>query len=198
MKRLLVRAAAAAALIGLLVACTEPLAPARLQFTMMPTGNLGYEVSQQGEITITARNLVFRNAPGEYGLSLQSYRIEFFDENDEPVPAGDNVQVGTLTVFVPPGIRCDEPDPQFGCTMMSEGARFAPSPEVVTEAGYQLLPIGIAEAHLMRWFSETEDGGFQREPQPVGWHADITFTGVTTAGSAYTSPVYRVGIAPPN
>lgn len=200
MKRLLIRAAAAAALVGLLVACDAFTTSAELQFSMEPTGNLGYEVSSSGEITITSRNLVFRNAAGEYGLALSSYRIEFYDENDDPVLDGDNVQLGTLSVFVPPGIHCDEPDAVLGCTLASEGARFAPGPLVVTEAGYQLLPAGIAQAHLLRTFPELgDDGDFvPQQPQPIGWHADITFFGRTAVGSSYTSPVYRVGIAPPN
>ena len=189
MKRLLVRAALAAALVGLLVACEGYSDPTDLSFTMQPSGTLGYEVSPAGAITITSRNLVFRNPAGAQGLLLQSYRIEFYDHNDAPVSVDDNVQEGSLSMFVPPGIQCEEPDPQLGCTMASAGWRFAPGPQAVSETGYQLLPIGIAQEHLLFIFPD---------PQPIGWHADITFTGRTTTGASYTSPTYRVGIAPPN
>lgn len=206
MKQLLVRALAVTALLGLLSACSEDAEPVRLSFTMQPSGNLGYEVDDQGQITIETRNLVFRNAPGAHGLQLTSYRIEFYDENDEPVLVGDNVQLGSLSVFVPPGLRCpaedaagNEIDPEFGCTLAVPGARFAPGPLVVTEGGYQLLPVGIAQAHLARGgFELGDDGSFATTPLPVGWHGDITFSGVTATGGAFTSPVYRVGIAPPN
>ena len=200
MKRLLVRAALAAALVGLLVACEGYTDPTGLSFTMEPSGTLGYEVSSSGEITITTRNLVFRNPAGAYGLYLDSYRIEFFDENDDPAPVDDNAQVGSLSLFVPPGIQCDEPDAELGCTMSSPGWRFAPGPQIVSVSGYQLLPAGVAQEHLLRSFPDFgEDGDFLSfDPQPVGWHADITFTGRTTTGASYTSPTYRVGIAPPN
>ncbi len=200
MKRLLVRAAAAAALVGLLVACEGFSDPPTLSFTMQPSGTLGYEVSSSGEITIETRNLVFRNPAGAYGLTLTAYRIEFFDENDAPAPVGDNAQEGSLSLFVPPGIQCADPDPQLGCTMASEGARFAPGVQVVSESGYQLLPVGVAQEHLFRSFPDLggDDDLLLLEPQPVGWHADITFTGRTATGGVYTSPTYRVGIAPPN
>ena len=199
MKRILVRAALAAALVGLLVACEGYTDPTDLSFTMRPSGTLGYEVSSSGEITIETRNLVFRNPPGAYGLQLQSYRIEFFDENDAPLLGGDNVQDGSLSLFVPPGIQCDEPDPHLGCTALSAGWRFAFGVEAVSEGGYQLLPVGIAQAHLLRAFPDFEEGDvLLGTPQPVGWHADITFTGRSTTGASYTSPTYRVGIAPPN
>jgi hypothetical protein len=198
MNRLLVRAAAAVILAGLLTACTGITDPPTLSFTMLPSGTLGYEVSSSGEITITTRNLVFRNPAGAHALTLTGYRIEFFDENDQPAPVGDNAQEGSLSLFVPAGIQCASPDPLLGCTMASEGARFAPGVEVVTESGYQLLPVGVAQAHLLRSFPGGEDDFFVVEPQPVGWHAEMTFTGRTATGGFYTSPTYRVGIAPPN
>ncbi len=200
MMRLLVRAAAAAALIGLLVACQGFTDPPTLSFAMQPSGTLGYEVSSDGEITITTRNLVFRNPAGAHGLTLTAYRIEFLDENDQPAPVGDNAQEGSLSVFVPPGIQCDAPDPDTGCTMGSPGYRFAPGPEVVTSSNYQLLPVGVAQEHLFRSFPGFGEGDdlLLLTPQPVGWHAEITFTGRTATGGFFTSPTYRVGIAPPN
>jgi hypothetical protein len=199
MQRLLVRAAAAV-LVGLLVACEGLGDPPTLSFTMLPSGTLGYEVSSSGEITITTRNLVFRNPAGAPGLTLTAYRIEFFDENDLPAPVGDNAQDGSLSIFVPPGIQCASPDPQLGCNPLSEGARFAPGVQVVTESNYQLLPVGVAQEHLFRSFPDFggDDDLFLLEPQPVGWHAEITFSGRTATGGFYTSPTYRLGIAPPN
>jgi len=185
MKRLLVRAAVAAALVGLLAACTTTVTPSRLQFTMSPTGNLGYEVSTTGEITVTARNLVFRNTAGQVGVTLTGLLIEFYDANDAAAPPGDNANVISLNVYVPPGIQCDQPDPVLGCTMQSAGARFAPGLQVTTPEAYQLLPVGVVLAHI-------------GAGQPVGWHADITFTGFTAIGQAFTSETYRVSIAPPN
>ena len=184
MKRLLVRAAMAAALVGLLAACTTTVTPGRLQFTMSPTGNLGYEVDED-TITITSRNLVFRNTAGQVGVTLTGLLVEFFDENDAAAPAGDNSMVISLNVYVPPGIQCLEPDPVLGCTMLSDGARFAPGPQVETEQGYQLLPATVAVAHVLAG-------------QPVGWHADLTFTGFTAIGQTFSSETYRVSITSPN
>lgn len=211
MKRLLIRATAVVAVVAVLVACSENAVTAKLSFSMQPVGNLGYEVDDDGQITIETRSLAFRNPAGAHGLTLTGYRIEFFDEFDEPVLQNDNVQVGSLSVFVPPGLRCpavpereldalDEDDLLLGrCTLQWPGVRFAPSPLVVSEASYQLLPAGIAQAHLDRIGIEFDvDGNLVRRPLPVGWHADIVFTGVTSAGVAYTSDVYRVSIAPPN
>lgn len=211
MKRLLVRAAAVLAMVGFLAGCSENVEPGQLSFTMQPSGNLGYEVDDQGQITIETRNLAFRNPAGAHGLTLTGYRLEFFDEFDEPVLLNDNVQIGSLSVFVPPGLRCPavpaldlgelgEDDLLLGrCTLDRPGVRFAASPLVVTEGGYQLLPVGIAQAHLDRGGIDFDEAGdVVWKPLPVGWHADITFTGVTSAGASFTSRVYRVGIAPPN
>ena len=64
------------------------------------------------------------------------------------------------------------------------GAVYAEGPEVFTQP-YQLLPIGIILAHL-------------NAGEPVGWYGDITFTGITSVGSGFTTQPFRLGIAPPN
>lgn len=185
MMRLLVHAATAIALVGLLAACTTEVASSRLQFTMNPSGNLGYEVDSSGVITVVGRNLVFRNAAGEVGVTLTGALVEYYDENEAPISAGANSHVVSLNVYVPPGIQCLEPDPVLGCTLASPGARFAPGPQVTTPEVYQLLNVFVVIEHLTRF-------------QPNGWHADITFSGFTAIGQTFTSEPYRVSIVAPN
>ena len=147
------------------------------------TGALGYEVTQTG-ITVSERILHFRSTAGALGATVTGYTIEFFDQNGNVVNGGDNISQGSLNIFVPPGIQCDDPDDLTGCTANSPGATYAEGPEVQTQP-YQLLPAGVIFAHL-------------NALQPAGWYGDITFTGFTTTGSGFTTRPFRLAISPPS
>lgn len=184
MKRALVRWAALVGLVAVLAACTTTAGPAGLQFSLGESGTLGYEVDDSGAITITSRLMRFQSSAGEVGRTLTRYRIAFFDGAGAAVNGGDNVQFGSMSLFVPPGIQCAAPDAVLGCTLGSEGARFAVGPQVSSQA-YNLMPADIAQQHLLAG-------------SPVGWHALIRFDGQDARGIPFTTTDYRVAVSPPD
>ena len=214
----------------LLAACSEtdgPLTGASLQFSISESGTLGYEVDDQSKITVTSRNMRFRNAAGDPGRTLTEYRVAYFDELGQPLPRpeepeepeepvdpeepeepepgeadqgvtasqddddpvdgeeGPIVDVGSMNLYVPPGIQCTTPDETLGCRLGDEGWRFAPGPEVVSLQGFQLLPGSVAIAHLAAG-------------APAGWYALIEFDGVDDAGRSFTTVQYRLTITVPD
>ncbi len=185
MRRLLTRFAVLGTMMGLLAACGAPVTEAGLQFSMSPSGTLGYEVDQSGTITIIGRNLRFRNTAGGHGVTITRFDIEYFTQDGSPIPAGNNSQENAVSLFVPPGIQCLEPDPFTGCTMGMEDWRFAPGPEAISEQSYQLLAVRVAVEHLAAG-------------SPMGWYADITFSGFTATGGAFSTQSYRLAISPPD
>lgn len=101
-------------------------------------------------------------------------------EEEEPI-----VDVGSMNLYVPPGIQCTTPDGVLGCRLGDEGWRFAPGLEVVSAQGFQLLPGSLAIAHLAAG-------------APAGWYALIEFGGVDDAGQSFTTVKYRLSITVPN
>lgn len=182
MRRLLVQLVVFGSVIGLLAACSAPVTSARLQFSLSESGDLGYEVDED-TITITSRNLRFRNTSGGHGVTITDYRISFFNNAGVAVAGGS--QSGSVSVFVPAGILCDNVDPVYGCELGAPGWRFAPGVEVVSPQSYQLMPLPVVVAHI-------------NAGQPIGWYGEIEFTGFNATGGAFTTEPYVVAIAPPN
>ena len=169
----------------LLSACTTEVASDRLQFSLSDSGTIGYELDDEGQLTVEGRNLRFRNGAGAYGVTISEYRIAFFDQAGAPIDAGGSSQVGSVNLYVPPGIQCDEPDVVYGCKLGDPGWRFAPGAEVVSPQSYQLMPAGLALAHVAAGF-------------PVGWYAEIEFDGFDTVGQSFTTAPYLVSITAPD
>lgn len=162
----------------------------RMQFALEPTGNLGYEADSSG-VTIQQRTMRFRNSAGAKAAYLTGYSIAFFDSAGNEVKPGDNSGThSSMSLYVPAGIQCSDPDPVLGCTMLSEGAVIAPGPEVVTSETFNLLPAGIAELHLADWMASGTAA--------VGWYAEITFNGFTQDQQPFQTLPYVLHIAPPN
>jgi hypothetical protein len=161
----------------------------RMQFTLDPSGTLGYTATP--EITITERNMKFRNAAGATGLQLTGYKIYYYDAaGNEIDPSAANAG-GSLDIFVPPGIRCDDPDEELGCTILSEGAVIQPGYEAITTEGYNLLDVGVAQRHLDTLMTT----GFN----DIHWYAEIVFYGFALdSGASFETTPYQVKIAPPN
>jgi hypothetical protein len=185
MRRTLTLIAGAVVLTLTLAACTTAITSARLQFSLSASGNLGYEIDDDGNVTIASRNLRFRNVAGAYGVTLTEYTIAYFDTDGIPLALDVNVQTNTLSIFVPAGIQCTTPDPATGCQVGDPGWRFGPGPEVVSEQGYQLLPGAVAVAHAL--------GGMS-----LGWYAEIEFTGFDTMNRVFTTEPYRLTITAPD
>lgn len=148
----------------LLAGCGNLFQLNEVNFTAgMEPAPLGYEVDED-EITITSRTFTFRSASGALGATVDGYSVQFVDADGDPVSAGSST--GSLGVFVPPGITCDEPDEDRGCTANSAGATFASGPPVQS-AAVQMLSASVAQAHIAA-------GG------PTNWRALVTFHGTST------------------
>lgn len=184
MNRLLVRIAAAAALVVALSACSMFTPPeTRLMFGMLPTNELGYEVDDSGGITIESRNFQFSSPAGMPATMVTGYRAVFRDQANALL-GQTSTEPQSLNISVPAGFQCLNPDPVSGCTALSEGARPAPGvPATSAAISSQLLNAGIAQAHILAGF-------------PTGWYADITFYGHNSLGQF--EETYRVNIVAPN
>jgi hypothetical protein len=165
-----------------LAACTTSVDSARLRFSLSESGNLAYEIDDEGEVTVEPRSLRFRSVPGAYSVTLTGYTISFFDSGGALLPIDESVQTEALNIFVPAGIQCPTPDAVTGCLLGAAGWRFAAGPEVVSEQGYRLLPDAVARAHAR--------GGF-----PLGWYAEIEFAGIDERHRTFTTEPYRLTIA---
>ena len=185
MKRVLTLVIGAFVLTLLLSACTTEVTADRLQFALSDSGTIGYSVDDQGQLTVQGRNLRFRNGSGAYGVTISEYRIDYFDQTGAPINIGGTGQVASVNLFVPPGIQCDEPDVVYGCKLGDPGWRFAPGAEVVSPQSYQLMPAGLARAHI-------------RAGYPIGWYAEIEFDGFDSLGRSFTTAPYRVSITAPD
>jgi len=185
MKRVFILIVGAVAVALLLAACSAPVTSSRLQFALSDSGTIGYSVSPTGALTVQGRNLRFRNAAGAYGVTITEYRIAYFDEVGAALFFDGSGQAGSVNLFVPAGIQCEEPDEVYGCNLGDPGWRFAPGAEVVSPQSYQLMPAGLAFEHI--------GAGY-----PIGWYAEIEFDGFDTLGRAFTTAPYLLAITAPD
>jgi hypothetical protein len=164
----------------------------RMQVALEPVGNLGYMIDPAGVITISQNAIRFRNAAGANGVYLTGFEISYFDSagNELSPSVVGNVPEQTMSLYVPAGIQCAEPDELLGCTMLSDGAVIAPGPEVVTTETYMLLTGGIAERHV--------DDAVATGYFATDWYAEITFLGMTRDGLPFVTQPYRLWISPPS
>lgn len=170
MKRLLTQVILTALVAALLAACSNPGAGERLTVRLDSTGNLGYEIDDSGKITVTTRSLVFRNAPGEPVAAINGVRARYYDAAGRLLEQWETA-TNSLSIVVPAGFGCADPDPVMGCTMLSAGAYPAYSEATApADAQLQLLPDSVAIAHASR-------------TGPGNWWATFTFTGENAFGA---------------
>jgi hypothetical protein len=144
-------------LLTLLSSCSRGFSAAPYAFDVGVNPNpLGFSASPNfdtGVVTfgIPAHTFIFASKAGAVGATIEGYDIEYYEASNNPAFPGDFVQrsSGSLNVYVPPGIVCDElrePDaePAFDfCTVNSEGAVFARGPERTSPPSY-VIPLDIA------------------------------------------------------
>ena len=150
-----------------------------------------YDINEEtGAVTFTipSHTLVFSNKAGAVGATVQGYSIEYYDSSGNPLFPGDHVvnSQGSLNVYVPPGVSCDEPDPERGCRFYDEGARFARSP-VVTSPSSFLMPISIAAADFDLLFSGGANGAY----------GDVYLYGVNDNLVKFRSGPYQIAVQVP-
>lgn len=143
---------------SLLSACGGGFSAAPYAFDAGVNPNpLGFDVNILNEETgavefeIPSHILTFASQAGAVGATVEGYDIEFYESSNNPAFPGDYIQrsSGSLNVYVPPGIVCDElrapdPEPAFDyCTANSEGAAFARGPERSSPPSF-MVPADIA------------------------------------------------------
>lgn len=155
--RSLVKVLVGGALLALLVSCGSGFRPASYGFDVELSPNpLGFDVdvTEEGPLyTIPSHTFSFSSRAGAVGVTIEGYDVEFYEASNSPAFPGDFIQrsSGSLSVYVPPGILCDElrePDaePAFDfCTVNSAGAVFARGPERTSPPSF-VLPVDIAIA----------------------------------------------------
>lgn len=114
----------------LLSACGLSILPtADISAGFTPTA-LGFEVDDEGKITVAAHSVVFTARKGSIGATVTGYRIEFFNKDGNPLIANDNVinGWGALNADVPAGFMCDErlADATYRCTVNNTNVRYMP------------------------------------------------------------------------
>ncbi len=168
---------ASAASLLLLSACSQGFSANTYNFDVEIDPNpinFGVTVDPEtGVVTYTlgTQTLSFASKAGAVGATIEGYDIEYYEASDNPAFPGDSIMrsSGSLSVYVPPGIVCDELVANAAwdyCSSNSEGARFARGPERTSPPTY-LVPPDIAR----EIFRLVGIGG------AVGAYADIYFYG---------------------
>jgi hypothetical protein len=188
-------------LLLLLSACGGGFSAAPYSFDVGVNPNpLGFEANtniETGVITYTIPSHIFTfvSKAGAVGATVEGYDIEFYEASNNPAFPGDYIQrsSGSLNVYVPPGIVCDElrepdPEPAFDyCTINSEGAAFARGPQRTSQPSY-LVPLDIA----VQLYDLVGVGG------AVGAYANIYFYGTDDLQRPFrTEEPYRMAIQIP-
>ena len=165
MKRLSLQVVAATVLVALLAACSSP-AHGGMSVRLDPVGTLGYSGDANvPSVTVQSRNLVFRTAPGDPEAIITGVQANYCASNGVLVESWIS-EPNSVSIVVPAGFTCSEPDPVHGCDVMSPGARAAyGQPSVVADTQMQLLPPTVAFQHMDAAMGNS------------GWWAEFTFTG---------------------
>ena len=143
--------------LSLLTACSGGFSAAPYAFDVGVDPNpLGFSASlpdDDGTVTYTIPGHIFSFASkaGAVGATIEGYDVEYYEASDNPAFPGDYIQrsSGSLNVYVPPGIVCDElrspdPEPAFDyCTVNSDGAAFTRGPVRNSPPSY-VIPLDVA------------------------------------------------------
>jgi hypothetical protein len=141
------------------------------------------------EIKHYSHQFSFASRAGATGVTIQGYDIEFYDSSSNPIFVGDHIakSSGSLSVYVPAGLTCDEliaKDTFDNCTVNSAGAKFVPGPVRKGPAESQVVADDIA----LSLFRLTGVGG------AVGANARIYFYGTDDIGRPFRVGPYQFGL----
>lgn len=184
-----------------LVACSSGFRAASYSFDMqIDPDPLGFNADQDletGEVTYTLvpHVLRFASKAGAVGATVEGYDVYFYEASGNPAFPGDSVQrsSGSLSVYVPPGIYCDQllEDVEFdGCTINSSDATFRRGPVRPPLAQTVNLPQTtiISEDIARELYRLVGIGG------AVGAYAEIYFYGTDDLQRPFRSEPYQMAI----
>lgn len=119
-------------LTALLSACSFSLFPTRDISVGFQPSAFGFEIDDEGKITVASHAVTFNARTGSMGATVTGYRIDFYDLNGNEKVVGDSTVFasGALNVDVKPGLRCDEgvADETYRCTVNDTNVRFTTGP----------------------------------------------------------------------
>lgn len=146
-------------------------------------------------VEVPTHVLRFASKAGAVGATVEGYDVYFYEASDNPAFPGDSIQrsSGSLSIYVPPGIYCDQlvEDITFdGCTINSPGATFRRGPvrpplgQTVDLPQTTIIPLDIAR----QLYRLVGIGG------AVGAYAEIYFYGTDDLQRPFRSEPYQVAI----
>jgi hypothetical protein len=177
----------------LLTACGDGVSFTGPNFTVQTNPSpmvVDINVTDKGiEYVNTAHTFSFASRQGATGARIEGYDIEFYDSSNNPVFVGDSVarSSGSLSVYIPAGLTCDElkANPTFdNCTVNSAGANFTPGPVRQGPPSNFLVPADIA----LSLYNLLGKGG------AVGAYALVYFYGTDDLGRPFRSTPYQFSL----
>ncbi|MDZ7702962.1 MAG: hypothetical protein U5L04_00580 [Trueperaceae bacterium] len=108
---------------------------------------LGFEVSDDGTLTIASHVVTFNVRAGSIGGRIDGYEVRYFTSAGNPIIPGDSrlYSRDSLGVTLPSGIACaaSEANNTAACSINDAGARFAPR-DSVPVSNFITLPGEVA------------------------------------------------------
>lgn len=138
-----------------LAACTDVFLQQPYRVLLDPT-QLGYEVDDQGKITVVGNNAFVQVAPGAPGGYLEHYEYVYVDDGGNEILPGASLGSGSVGLRIPPG---REEVPGGGINYKearSEPFRFSLDGRVAQEHLAQGGPLNWRAR--VTWYARTENG----------------------------------------
>ncbi|WP_243031850.1 hypothetical protein [Thermus altitudinis] len=146
------------ALMLTLPACSDVFLQQPYRVLLVPS-QLGYEVDDQGKITVVGNNAYVQVAPGAPGGYLERYDYQVIDDSGNEVFAGSSLGSGFVGVEVPAGREESEGRVVY-VSKQSQPFRFSLDGKVAAEHLQQGAPLNWR--YLVTWYVTTSNGGVVR------------------------------------
>lgn len=144
-------------LLGLaLVACSDVFFHQPYRVLLEPS-QLGYEVDDQGKVTVVGNNAYVQVAPGAPGGYLERYEYVVLDDSGNEVFAGASLGSGFVGVEIPEGREVSQDGQVQYLSKKSEPFRFSLDGRVAVEHLNQGAPLNWHAQ--VTWFARTLNGG---------------------------------------
>lgn len=140
-----------------LAACTDVFLQQPYRVLLDPT-QLGYEVDEQGKITIVGNNAYVQVAPGAPGGYLERYEYVVVDDSGNEVFAGSSLGSGFVAVEVPEGREVSQDGQVRYLSKKSDPFRFSLDGRVAAEHLNQGAPLNwrVQVTWFVRTFNDNE------------------------------------------
>ncbi|WP_018111325.1 hypothetical protein [Thermus igniterrae] len=144
-----------------LTACSDVFFQQPYRVLLEPA-QLGYEVDDQGKITVVGNNAFVQVAPGAPGGYLERYEYLVVDDSGNEVFSGASLGSGFVAVEVPAGREVVDGQVRYAAKQ-SQPFRFSLDGRVAIEHLNQGGPLNWR--YLVTWYVTTSNGGVVRWTQ---------------------------------